>query len=150
MITQGLVAFSVRAMKYWNKPPASLVLAASMNIFKEGLEKFWTEIAPHLSLWQKTHIILAPLPPCTPPINSAPFYPFMVCLVTSGLSWPTFYNYKTECWLELLCINQYPGGSPSLCGTNDHTGPCYMGSRVCTAWNVTSGAAMIWVKCTKR
>ncbi len=41
-------AFSVRVVKYWNKPPASVVTAPSAYFFKKGLEKVWTEVFPHL------------------------------------------------------------------------------------------------------
>ncbi len=42
------LAFSVRAAKYWNKLPASVVTAPSVNVFKKGLDKVWTEVFPHL------------------------------------------------------------------------------------------------------
>ncbi len=41
-------AFSVRVVKYWNKLPASVVTAPSVNVFKKRLEKVWTEVFPHL------------------------------------------------------------------------------------------------------
>ncbi len=41
-------AFSVRVVKYWNKLPASVVTAPSVNVFKKRLEKVWTEAFPHL------------------------------------------------------------------------------------------------------
>ncbi len=41
-------AFSVRAVKYWNKLPASAVTAPSVNVFKKRLEEIWTEVFPHL------------------------------------------------------------------------------------------------------
>ncbi len=40
-------AFSVRVVKYWNKLPASVVTAPSVNAFKKRLEKVWTEVFPH-------------------------------------------------------------------------------------------------------
>ncbi len=40
-------AFSVRVVEYWNKLPASVV-TAPVNVFKKRLEKFWTEVFPHL------------------------------------------------------------------------------------------------------
>ncbi len=42
------VSFSVRVVKYWNKLPASIVTAPSVNIFKKRLEKVWTGVFPHL------------------------------------------------------------------------------------------------------
>ncbi len=41
-------AFSVRVVKYWNTFPASVVTVPSVNVFKKGLEKAWTEVFPHL------------------------------------------------------------------------------------------------------
>ncbi len=41
-------AFSVRVVKYWNKLPASVVTAPSVNVFEKGLEKLWTDVFPHL------------------------------------------------------------------------------------------------------
>ncbi len=41
-------ALSVRVVKYWNKLPASVVTAPSVNVFKKRLEKVWTEVFPHL------------------------------------------------------------------------------------------------------
>ncbi len=41
-------AFSVRVVKYWNKFPASVVTAPSVNVLKKRLEKVWTEVFPHL------------------------------------------------------------------------------------------------------
>ncbi len=41
-------AFSVRVVKHWNKLPASVLTAPSVNAFKKSLEKVWTEVFPHL------------------------------------------------------------------------------------------------------
>ncbi len=41
-------AFSVRVVKYWNKLPASVVTAPSVNVFKKRLEEVWTDVFPHL------------------------------------------------------------------------------------------------------
>ncbi len=41
-------AFSVRFVKYWNKLPASVAAAPSVNVFMKGLEKVRTEILPRL------------------------------------------------------------------------------------------------------
>ncbi len=41
-------AFSVRIVKYWNRLPASVVTAPSVNVFKKRLEEVWTEVFPHL------------------------------------------------------------------------------------------------------
>ncbi len=41
-------AFSVRVVKYWNKLPASVDTAPSVNVFKKRLEDVWTEVFPHL------------------------------------------------------------------------------------------------------
>ncbi len=45
---RGGSAFSVRVVKYWNKLPASVVTATSVNVFKKRLEEVWTEVFPHL------------------------------------------------------------------------------------------------------
>ncbi len=71
-------AFLVRVVKYWNKLPASIVTAPSVNDFRKRLEKVWTEVFPHLPHWLNTHPPF-PLPPpsiptCTPPINSYHLY----------------------------------------------------------------------------
>ncbi len=42
------LAFSVRVVKHWNKLPASVIRAPSVNIFKKRLEKAWTDVFPHL------------------------------------------------------------------------------------------------------
>ncbi len=42
-------AFSVRVVKYWNKLPASVVTAPSVNVFKERLEEVWTEVFAHFA-----------------------------------------------------------------------------------------------------
>ncbi len=39
---------SLRVVKYWNKLPASVVAAPSLNVFKKRLEEVWTEVFPHL------------------------------------------------------------------------------------------------------
>ncbi len=36
---------SVRVVKYWNKLPASVVTAPSVNAVKKRLEKSWTEVS---------------------------------------------------------------------------------------------------------
>ncbi len=41
-------AFSVTVVKYWNKPPACVVTAPSVNFFNKRLEEVWTEVFPHL------------------------------------------------------------------------------------------------------
>ncbi len=41
-------AFSVRIVKYWNKFPASVITAPSVNVFRKRLEKVWTEVFSHL------------------------------------------------------------------------------------------------------
>ncbi len=48
-------AFSVRVVKYWNKFPASVVTAPSINVFKKRLEKVWIEVFPHPPHWLKCH-----------------------------------------------------------------------------------------------
>ncbi len=70
-------SFSTRALKYWNKLPASVVTAPSVNVFKKRSEKVWTEVFPHLLHWQGTNLpiaLLSPHPTCTPPINSYHLY----------------------------------------------------------------------------
>ncbi len=39
-------AFSVWIVKFWNRPPAHLVLAPSVSIFKKQLDRHWFEIFP--------------------------------------------------------------------------------------------------------
>ncbi len=39
-------AFSVRVVKYWNKLPASVVTAPSVNVFKKRLDEVWIEVFP--------------------------------------------------------------------------------------------------------
>ncbi len=41
-------AFSLRVVNCWNKLPASVVTAPSVNVFKKQLEKVWTEVFSHL------------------------------------------------------------------------------------------------------
>ncbi len=41
-------AFSMRVVKYWNKLPASVVTAPSVNVFKKRLEEIWIEVFYHL------------------------------------------------------------------------------------------------------
>ncbi len=48
-------AFSVRIMQYWNKIPASVVTAPSVNVFKKRLEKVWAEVFPHFPHCLNTH-----------------------------------------------------------------------------------------------
>ncbi len=56
-------AFSVRVVKYWNKFPASVVTALSVNVSKKTLEKIRTEIFPHLPHWLNTHLPISNSPP---------------------------------------------------------------------------------------
>ncbi len=42
------LAFSMRALKYWNRLPASVVTAPSVKVFKKCLENVWTELFPHI------------------------------------------------------------------------------------------------------
>ncbi len=46
---RGGLAFSVRVVKYWNKLPASVVTAPSVNVCKKRLGKVWTEVFPPLT-----------------------------------------------------------------------------------------------------
>ncbi len=39
--------FSVRVVKYWNNPLASIVTAPFVTIFKKRLEKVWIEALPY-------------------------------------------------------------------------------------------------------
>ncbi len=66
------LAFSVRVVKYWNKLPASVVTAPSVNVFKKRLEKVYKEVFPHPPHRLNTHP--SPSPTCTPPINSYHLY----------------------------------------------------------------------------
>ncbi len=72
-------AFSVRVVKYWNKLPASVVTAPSINVFKKRLEKVWTEVLPLLPQLTENSSnppfpSPPPLPTCIPPINSYHLY----------------------------------------------------------------------------
>ncbi len=99
---RGGSAFSVRVVKYWNKPLASVVKTASVNVVKKRLEKFWTEVYYHLPHWLNTHLPIS-LP--TPshlhnPINSYHLYMLpnsllYIYVVSSGPLWPIFSHYKT-------------------------------------------------------
>ncbi len=62
-------AFSVRVVKYWNKLPASVVTARSVNVFKKRLEKVWTEVLPHLPPWLNTHHTPPSFPPAHHPLT---------------------------------------------------------------------------------
>ncbi len=94
-------AFSVRVVKYWKKLPASVATAPSVNVFKKKLEKVWTEVFLHLSLWLNTHFSISP-----PPIPPAPHpltviisicypTPCSIYVASSGPLWPTFYKLKS-------------------------------------------------------
>ncbi len=70
-------AFSVGVVKYWNKLPASIFAAPSVNILKKQLEKVFTEVFSHLLHWLNTHptpLSSPPFPTCIPPINSYHLY----------------------------------------------------------------------------
>ncbi len=43
-------ASSVRVVKCWNKLPASVVTAPSVNVFKRRLKEVWTEVFPIVEL----------------------------------------------------------------------------------------------------
>ncbi len=95
-------AYSVRVVKYWNKPPASVVKAPSVNIFKKRLEKMWTEVFP---LSTPLTEISSPQFPSPPPrtarhplavhICICCLSPCFVYMVSSGPFWPTFYHNKS-------------------------------------------------------
>ncbi len=61
------LAYSARVVKYWYKFPASVVTAPSVNVFKKGLEKVWTEVFPIPS---KDWTLISQLP-CSLPIPPA-------------------------------------------------------------------------------
>ncbi len=70
-------AFSVRVVKCWNRLPASVVTAPSVNVSKKRLEQVWTEVFPHLPHWLTTHLPISTLPlhpTYTPPIISYHLY----------------------------------------------------------------------------
>ncbi len=86
-------AFSVKFVKYWNKLPASVVTAPSVNVFKKRLEKVWTEVFPISPMTE--HSPPPPLPTCTLTINSCHLYMlpnslFYIYVVSSGPFRPTF------------------------------------------------------------
>ncbi len=89
------LAFSVRVVKYWNKLPTYVVTAPSVNIFKNRLEKVWTEVFPHLPHWLNTHIP-PPIPPAHHPltdiISTCYPTPCSIYVVSSGPLWPTFHQ----------------------------------------------------------
>ncbi len=91
-------------VKYWNKLPASVVTAPSVNVFKKRLEEVWTEVFPHLPHWLNTHPPPFSLPPPTFPPAHHPLTvimsihnptPCFTYVVSSGPLWPTFYNNKS-------------------------------------------------------
>ncbi len=90
------LAFSVRVVKYWNKLPASVVTAPSVNVFKTRLEKVWAEVFPHILQWLNAH---RPIPTYTPPLTGIISIcyptPCSMYVVSSGPLWPTFYHYKS-------------------------------------------------------
>ncbi len=49
-------AFLARVVKYWNKLPASVVTATSVNVFKKRVEQVRTEIFSHLPHWLNAHL----------------------------------------------------------------------------------------------
>ncbi len=69
---------SVRVVKYWNKPRASVVTAPSLNIFKKKLENVWRQ-----GFSPSTQFFLTPPPrrhKCTVPTTVYfPKSPFCVC-----------------------------------------------------------------------
>ncbi len=97
-------AFSLRIAKYWNKLPASVVTAPSVNVFKKRLEEVWTEVFPHPPLTEHScpPFLYRP-PPNFPPAhhpltvimsmrNPTPGFTYVA---SSGPLWPTFYHYKS-------------------------------------------------------
>ncbi len=71
------LAFSMRALKYWNTLPAAVVTSPSVNVFKKSLEKVWTELFPHIP-----HRLNAHLSFCQFPVPSIPpaYHPFTVII----------------------------------------------------------------------
>ncbi len=117
-------AFSVRVVEYWNKLPASVVTAPSVNIFKERLEKVWTEVFPHLTHWLNTHLPFSlPLHPTCAPSNSYLYYyiynnlcyptPCSISVVSSGPLWPSFYHYKSKSIYVLGAIQEHTTSAAS-------------------------------------
>ncbi len=94
--------FSVRVVKYWNNPPASIVTAPFVTIFKKRLEKVWTEALPYLPHRLKIHHHNSlTLPPTARHSRTVPTFicypnPCFVFVVSLGPLWPTFYHYKSQ------------------------------------------------------
>ncbi len=61
----------LRVVKYWNKLPASVVTATSIEIFKKRLKKVWTEVFLHCL---KYHLPNPSPSNCTSFINSPHLY----------------------------------------------------------------------------
>ncbi len=92
-------AFSVRVVKYWNKLPALVVTAPSVNVLK----KVWTETFSHLPHWLNRHLSIFLPPPTVPSAHCLLTVIISICyqtpcfryVVSSGPLWPTFYHYKS-------------------------------------------------------
>ncbi len=87
--------FSVRVVKYWNKLPGSVVTAPSVNVFKKGLAKVWTEIFPHLLHWLNTpHTALSLNPPPTsfPPSHPPWTVIISICYPTPCIIYCAFFR----------------------------------------------------------
>ncbi len=67
-------AFSARVMKYWNKLPASVVTAPSVNIFKKMLESLDRNLSPSPPMTEHS-----PLQSHSPPVPPA-HYPSTVII----------------------------------------------------------------------
>ncbi len=93
--------FSVRVVKYWNNPPASIVTVLFVTILKKRLEKVWTEVLPYLphrlKILRPNSLTLPPTArhPITVPTFTCYPNPCFVCVVSLGPLWPTFYRYKS-------------------------------------------------------
>ncbi len=92
-------AFSVRVVKYWNKLPASVVTAPSVNVFKKRLEKVGLDISlsPYHPLTEHSSLNY-PTPPPIPPAHHLLTVIISICYPnrSSGPLWPTFCHYKSQ------------------------------------------------------
>ncbi len=75
-------AFSGRVVIYWNKLPASVVTAPSVNVFKKRLEKVLTEVFPNLPQGLNTHLPFFLPPPPIPPAHQPLTVMISICYPT--------------------------------------------------------------------
>ncbi len=82
-------AFSV--VKYRNGPPASVVTAPTVNVFKKRLQKVWKKAFPISPIdWTLISSI-----PYSPVPSAHLIYSYHLYILPNSLFLPTFYHYKS-------------------------------------------------------